>query len=376
MTKIVIDGILKDWGDRLFYPPLKGRKGRNVRGGSRKRLAQLVPKLSGTTMREVLARTAKKTPEVMVKISGGGKNMQHIKAHMDYISRNGEVEVEDENGDCHHGKAAMRDVRDSWAKGKIGIPYDGEKRREAFNIILSMPPGTDRQAVKDAARAFAKGQFSRHQYIFSAHEDERHPHVHLAVKAVDHDGVRMNPRKGDLQRWREQFAEKLREHGVAANATPRRSRGVVQKPEKQAIKHINKEFEAGKRKAPARVAQAQHEDARIEATTGKQRVLRTWHNPQHVRDKVTAVREMVSKAYGQIARALATGDADDRELALDIVQLVRAMPAPIIKHDANVQRLKKAGRKTAGKNVERKDAKVADKIPTQLESKSRTHKTR
>lgn len=30
-----------------------------------------------------------------------------------------------------------------------------------------------------------------------------HPHVHFTVKAADLDGVRLNPRKADLRRWRD-----------------------------------------------------------------------------------------------------------------------------------------------------------------------------
>ncbi|MDI3467782.1 MAG: IncQ plasmid conjugative transfer DNA nicking endonuclease TraR [Nitrospira sp.] len=40
-----------------------------------------------------------------------------------------------------------------------------------------------------------------------------HPHVHLTVKAVNFEGTRLNPRKPDLHRWREGFAEALRDHG-------------------------------------------------------------------------------------------------------------------------------------------------------------------
>jgi hypothetical protein len=39
---------------------------------------------------------------------------------------------------------------------------------------------------------------------------------------------RLNPRKNDLQRWREGFAQSLRKYGIAANATPRKTRGVTQ----------------------------------------------------------------------------------------------------------------------------------------------------
>jgi hypothetical protein len=296
----------------------------------------------------------------MVKISGGGKNMKHIKAHMDYISRNGDVEIEDENGDIHQGMEAVRDVRDSWAKGKIGIPYEGEKRKEAFNIVLSMPPGTDRQAVKDAAREFAKEQFGNHQYVFAAHDDEKHPHVHLAVKAVGHDGIRLNPRKGDLQFWREQFAEKLRDQGIEANATPRRARGIVQKAEKQAVRHIDADFEQGKRKEPARVTKAQRRDAEAEAATGKKRT----HPAQ---DKISVARKDTQKAYGQIARALVTGEAEDKQIALDIVQLVKTMPPVVTKHEALVQSL----RSTGGKSPEREPERQKPTTPAKEQGRAK-----
>lgn len=353
MSKTVIDGIIKDWGERLSYSPVKGSKGRNIRSGGSTKAAKPSPP-SGPATKEKVARTAKKTAEVMVKISGGGKNMKHIKAHMDYISRNGDVEIEDENGDIHQGMEAVRDVRDSWAKGKIGIPYEGEKRKEAFNIVLSMPPGTDRQAVKDAAREFAKEQFGNHQYVFAAHDDEKHPHVHLAVKAVGHDGIRLNPRKGDLQFWREQFAEKLRDQGIEANATPRRARGIVQKAEKQAVRHIDAEFEQGKRKEPARVTKAQKRDAEAEAATGKKRT----HPAQ---DKISVARKDTQKAYGQIARALVTGEAEDKQIALDIVQLVKTMPPVVTKHEALVQSLRSAGGKSPEREPERQKPTTPEK---------------
>lgn len=341
MSKVVIDGVIKDWGERLFYSPVKGSKGKNIRSGGSTRQAK--PSPSGPATREKIARTAKKTPEVMVKVSGGGRNMQHIKAHMDYISRNGDVEIEDENGDVHIGKEAVRDVRDAWAKGRIGIPYEGEKRREAFNIVLSMAEGTDRQSVKDAARAFAKDQFGNHQYVFAAHEDEKHPHVHLAVKAVGNDGVRLNPRKGDLQHWREQFAEKLREQGIEANATPRRARGVVKKAEKQAVQHINADYEKGMRKSPARVTQQQTEAAAKELATGQKHV-----NPAS--DQIKSNRKAVNQIYGEVARALAEGDNEDKKLAMSIVRFVHAMPPLVTRHETLMKNL---NRTTGGDGLER-----------------------
>ena len=105
----VVDGVLKDWGDRLDYGRVRGRKGNNVRSGPVK--ADTSPKATGPATREKVARTVRKAPEVMVQISGGGKNMQQINAHMDYISRYGAVELEDETGQTYICKADVRDVR-------------------------------------------------------------------------------------------------------------------------------------------------------------------------------------------------------------------------------------------------------------------------
>ena len=325
MINLEMDDVIKDWGEQLFPSPIRRSKGRNIRGGQTQSV-QTTSQSNSTVLRQKIYRTVHKTAEVMVKISGGGKNMPHIKSHIDYISRHGQLELEDENGDLHQGKEGLQDIEDSWVKGRIGIPHEGEKRREAFNIVLSMPPGTDRPSVKEAARTFAQEQFKDHQYILVAHDDEKHPHVHLCVKAIDRFGVRLNPRKGDLHFWREQFAEKMREQGIAANATLRQSRGIVQKAEKQVIRHIDQAFQHNERDASSRISQAQKQAVKLDIDKNKQHI-----NP--AQDHIKATRKNVQTAYGQIARCLAKGTADDKQLALHIAQFIKSMPRPVTKHE-------------------------------------------
>jgi len=336
-----IDGVVKDWGDRLDYGRVRARKGRRTIAGNRHHRGPAPVKR--TNARDKLLATVRKVPEVMVKISGGGKDLRSIKAHLDYVTRNGAIELEDEQGQVHQGKEEVRGVRDDW-RGSV-IPHENGTRREAFNIVLSMPPGTDRAAVKNAARAFAAELFSNHQYVFAAHDDEKHPHVHLVVKAVDKEGVRLNPRKADLQHWRETFAEKLREQGIQANATPRRARGIVKRPEKQAVFHLNQEHAKGKRAAPARVTAAQHQAAELEARTGQKHV-----NPAE--QKIATRRAQVQHDFGTVARALATGTDDDKRLALEIVRFVQQMPPLRTRHAEQVDALRRAGG-AAGQHVER-----------------------
>jgi len=79
--------------------------------------------------------------------------------------------------------------------------------------------------VLKAAREFAAKEFAGHRYLMVLHDHQANPHVHLSVRATARDGSRLNPRKTDLHRWRETFAEKLRGWGVEAEASRQSTRG-------------------------------------------------------------------------------------------------------------------------------------------------------
>ncbi|MEO8924718.1 MAG: hypothetical protein ABI330_18150 [Caldimonas sp.] len=90
-----------------------------------------------------------------------------------------------------------------------------------------MPSGTDPLIVQRAAREFAKAELGEHRYVMVLHDHQANPHVHLSVRAESKHGKRLNPRKADLQWWRETFAEKLRGWGIDAEASRQRTRGQV-----------------------------------------------------------------------------------------------------------------------------------------------------
>lgn len=294
--KAYIDAMLLNWGDRLFQEPF-----RHVRAP---RLSRADMRAAATHMRDQLARTLRHTPEVMVKITNrasGAQGMGAVRRHLRYISRNGQVELEDQNGDRIAGAEAIRDLARTWQLGGWGIP-ETSHRREVFNILLSMPPGTNRQAVRDAARDFAALEFGDGRaYVFAAHDDEAHPHVHLSVHVRGPDSRRLNPRNQDLRRWRERFAEQLRANGVEANATSRRVRGVTQRYPKQGVVHMLAQGEVPTYWRP--VASAEQRQA-------------AWKS-----------HAVVFAVWREVARAMAVSTArSDREMAVGIVDFVRAMP--------------------------------------------------
>jgi hypothetical protein len=203
-----------------------------------------------------LQRTLNRVPEVMVKVTGGGRDTGTAEAHIDYIDRKGELDVLTDEGEFLKGKDVSTFLVKDWKLDTIipqrhrQAPLPGEKDKRAklvHNIVLSMPGGTSPQAVLAAAQRFARENFAlSHRYAMVLHDpatDPKHektesgknPHVHLVVKAVSETGERLYIRKATLQTWREQFAHALREQGIEANATPTAIRGKSKSSAKGAI---------------------------------------------------------------------------------------------------------------------------------------------
>jgi hypothetical protein len=105
----------------------------------------------------------------------------------------------------------------------------GRPTKLVHNIVLSMPAPTAADKVLAAARQFARQKFAQHRYAMVLHTDQKHPHVHLVVKAENELGRRLHIDKQLLRDWREDFARLMREQGIAANATPRAIRGENKK---------------------------------------------------------------------------------------------------------------------------------------------------
>ena len=215
-----IDGVLVQWGDRLFYPG-----NRIVRGAPQPKLpAHLLRQRANAIRARIEATVLRRAPQVMVKVTGGGRGMKAIAAHFKYISKNGRLDIEDDRGEVLRGKDDLRGLADDWRLG--GTPIDDIGfRREAFNIMLSMPRGVDPLYVLKASREFAQAELGAHKYVMVLHDHQANPHVHLSVRAESRQGERLNPRKADLSRWRQTFAEKLRGWGVEAEASARAVRG-------------------------------------------------------------------------------------------------------------------------------------------------------
>jgi hypothetical protein len=189
---------------------------------------------------QTVARTAGRTPEVMVKVlSGGAASAKAVQRHMEYIGRKGDVELLTDEGDALKGRDAAGGLPDNWnldleevgSRRQIGRGTKAKPARLAHKLVFSMPPGTNPDKVLSAVQNLCREEFAlKHRYVMALHTDSSHPHVHVVLKAKSEQGKRLNIHKATLKEWREKFADHLRAQGVAANATPRALRDKPGRP--------------------------------------------------------------------------------------------------------------------------------------------------
>lgn len=99
--------------------------------------------------------------------------------------------------------------------------FSGRERRNAYHLLFSARAGTDANAVMAAARAVLEERAPGYKFVLAHHKDTKHVHIHAMVQARSADGERLKFYKPDLAAWRETFAEKARENGIAMVATRR-----------------------------------------------------------------------------------------------------------------------------------------------------------
>ncbi len=113
---------------------------------------------------EQIRRTVGRTPEVMVKVTGGGAKVGTVAAHLTYISRKGELEIETDEGTLIGNKDEQKALLREWhlelSAGQYRGRRDGHSKARTtklvHNVVLSMPTPTPPDKVLAAARKFAR----------------------------------------------------------------------------------------------------------------------------------------------------------------------------------------------------------------------------
>lgn len=306
------DDTFQGWTDDLqlgkkLKKPARARKGKSVWSGAEKQVSEPLEykgKGSKADVRGRLLAVAKGGRQVMVKITPGKNGtLAAVRRHLQYIAQDGDQQVQDQDGNLAQGKEAVSDLAWAWEHTGPQMPEKSEHRL-AFNIMFSMPEGTDERAVYAAVRATAEIEFAGHQWVLGQHFDEPQVHCHLCVKAEGLDGTRLNPRKADLNRWRERFAHELRERGVEAEATKRATRmhqKLVKKP--WAVSKLEERSAAVKNSNNSATERRvkKWQDTEKQAASSYTRIIAALHQSSDAADRVLA-KELEQSLVGSKAR--------------------------------------------------------------------------
>lgn len=269
---------------------------------------------SKADVRARLQAIARRGRQVMVKITPGKNHtMKAVRKHLQYIGEDGEGVVYDQDGREYRGKDEIDDLAWKWQHTGPKMPDEADARL-AFNIVFSMPEGTDERAVYAAVKAVSEIEFAGHQWAMGQHFDEPQVHCHVSVKAEGMDGVRLNPRKADLQRWRERFAYELRERGVEAEATRRASRMHQQRVNKPWAVTRLEERGQSTNAAPAQPNAKRVDkwkDMEKRAASSYDRIIDALHRSGDAADRVLA-KELEQSLVGQQARKTVGQDNRNR----------------------------------------------------------------
>ena len=286
-----------------------------ARGGPRETGGRLTP-----AQVEHIRRTVQRVPEAVVKVLPRGSNdLKAAGKHLDYIGRYGELELEGDDGERLHGrigKALLEDwdldIDDLRRQATLASANGRKPPKLIHKLMFSMPPGTPPEKVREAVRNFAREElWGQHRYAFVLHTDEPHPHVHLVMKAVSEQGVRLNIKKATLRHWRSEFAHHLRLLGVAANATERAVRGETRKAKKDGIYRASLRGDSTYMRAQAEAVAAELLKGNIRVEAGKRKLVET--------------RRAVEEGWRSVADLLVS---DGRhEIAEDVRRFVERLPS-------------------------------------------------
>lgn len=287
---------------------------------------------------EHIRLTVNRAPEVMVKVlPKSSSDLKAVGKQIDYIGRRGNLELEGDDGERLRGRVADAllddwdlDVDEIRRRGNLTAVSKRTPPKLVHKLVFSMPPSTPPQKVLSAVRILAREEFyGQHRYAMVLHTDEPHPHVHLVVKAVSEQGVRLNIRKATLRHWRSQFAFQLRELGVAANATERAVRGESRSAKKDGIYRANLRGESVHmhRRAQAVAADLRNGGRRLNVGRRKlaetrQKVLAGW--VASVAMLTTNGNHAVAEAVRRYLRSMSPIRADGEVIAADLLRVRNA----------------------------------------------------
>ncbi|WGM08715.1 MobP1 family relaxase [Arsenophonus nasoniae] len=163
--------------------------------------------------------------EVMVKITGSANRPRGVKNEINYIAREGEITLRDNNGVEYHiaDREQRKEAYESLIDDEDKKQYTHDRSPNLVHNMVFSSPKIAEVPEKDIFKAVEetlKQKYPENRFLMAYHTDkEHHPHVHALLRIPDNGGKRINIRKKDLRELREKFAGNLQKMGYKVKCT-------------------------------------------------------------------------------------------------------------------------------------------------------------
>lgn len=187
---------------------------------------------------------------VRVIPGGGTKNAAQISNQWSYVSREGDIPLE--RSDRYFEDAApirpdeVADMTKDWETQAAVHPglikADGSRRDITTHIVASLPraANADLETAKATLREFAFEMFGsgrnggQWDYVTAFHTDREHPHLHIVVNRMSHEGRWLKIARRDpfmnYDNMRAVMADVAERRGYNLDSTTRAERGIIERP--------------------------------------------------------------------------------------------------------------------------------------------------
>lgn len=153
---------------------------------------------------------------VVVKITGGAKNVKSMLRNFDYDTRENTLQLYDKNGFEISLDDAKKLALDDYQLTKVKKNKNSEPRR-TYRLVFSMNGKLDHDILKQSVYNTLSTHFTDHNFYYSLHPDTDNNHIHVTVmKKSLSNGKNLNINKSLLNKIKSQFAINLQINGINA----------------------------------------------------------------------------------------------------------------------------------------------------------------
>lgn len=149
---------------------------------------------------------------VVVKITGGASNSKSASRHLDYISRNNQVDIYDKDN-----QKIDYDEMQLQSHDNIESDHCRSDSKKTYQMVFSTNGINDKESLREAIMKTAQEELKGYNFYIAIHEDTKNTHAHLVVYRGNDTGKRLKIDKKKLNQIKKKYSQNLNKVGIKSH---------------------------------------------------------------------------------------------------------------------------------------------------------------